>query len=117
MIASEKELISTIQMLATNVTMKWEIRFHQACCAADRYRTKVLRDAEPECAKYRTTNEEMVRSMVGELLEVVCPEENRLNDICLKLPKLTVKEWGSGSLSSAALDLIISLSDSDPKDN
>lgn len=116
MIASEKELISSIQMLAVSTNMKWEDRLHQACCAASYYRTKNLKDIEPDCSKYKPVFEDMLNSMVGELLETACPEQNRLHDICSKLPKLVItKEWKAVSLTSAALDLILSLSEKDQK--
>lgn len=116
MIASEKKLISTIQMLAVNTTMKWEDRFYQACCSASHYKTKVIKDTEPECAKYKVATEDMLNSMVGELLESACPEQTRLNEICSKLPKLTlVEEWKAVSLTGAALDLIVALADN-PKE-
>lgn len=112
MVAGEKELISSIQMLASNKTMKWEDRFHNACCAASSYKTKALKDIEPECSKYKDAQEDMLNSMIGELLESACPESARLNQVCAKLGKLTLlKEWKSGSLSSAALELIVSLAD------
>ena len=112
MIASERELISTIQLLTTDPAFKWEERFHQACCAASTYRVKVLRDVEPECSKYKTTIEDMLNSMVGDLLETACPEQNRLNEICAKLPKVTLaKDWKAVSLTGAALELIVKLAD------
>lgn len=115
MVANEKELISTIQMLTKNTTMKWEDRFHQACCSALAYKTKVLVDIEPECTKFKGPIEDMMDSMVGELLDSACPDQPRLNVICAKLPKITLnKEWKAVSLSGAALDLIVTLSD-DPK--
>lgn len=112
MVASEKDLILTIQMLTTNTSMKWEERFHQACCSASNYKLKVLKDTEPECVKFKNTYDDMLNSMVGELLESACPEQSRLNDICSKLQKLTItKEWRAVSLTGAALDLIVALAD------
>lgn len=112
MIESERLLISTIQGLATNSAMKWDSRLHQACCAASAYRTKALKDIEPECSKYKNVTEDMLDSMVGELLESACPEQPKLSEICSKLPKLTqAKDWKAVSLSGAALDLIVALSD------
>jgi len=112
MVAFERELISTIQTLAANSAMKWDERFHQACCAASNYKVKVLKGSEPECGKFKVTTEEMLDSMVGELLESACPEQNRLKDICSKLSKLTLdKEWKAVSLTGAALDLIVALAD------
>lgn len=117
MIASERDLISTMQMLAVNKTMKWEDRFHNACCAASRYKEKVIKDLEPECSKYKDIQDDMLNSMVGELLESACPESTRLNEICPKLTKPTLaKDWKAASLTGAALDLIIALADN-PKNN
>lgn len=116
MVKDERELISSIQMLSLkNTTMKWEERFHQACCAASVYKSKVLNDIKPECTKFETTTEDMLNSMIGELLETACPEQKRLDDICPKLNKLIlVKNWKAVSLTGAALDLIVALSD-EPK--
>lgn len=112
MIASEKDLISSIQFLAINDTMKWDERFHSACCVASAYKIKVLKDIEPECARFKEAQEDMVNSMVGELLESACPEAGKLSEICAKTPKLTLtKEWKTGSLTGAALDLIVALAD------
>lgn len=112
MIANERELISTIQMLATNSSMKWDDRFHQACCSANYYKTKVMKDIEPECSKYKLPIDEMLNSMIGDLLETACPEEVRLNAICAKLSKpILPKEWKAVSLTGAALDLIVALAD------
>lgn len=114
MVLDEREIISSIQYIALNVTMKWDERLHQACCAASVYRSKVLKDIEPECAKFKDTTEEMLNSMVGELLESACPEQNKLNELCPKLTKLNLaKDWKAVSLTGASLDLIISLTDSE----
>lgn len=116
MIDSEKELITTIKMLATNATLKWEERFHHACCAASRYKIKVLGDIEPECSKFKVTTEEMLDSMVGELLESACPESTRLKEICTRIGRIDfVREWRAISLTGAALDLIVVLADN-PRD-
>lgn len=112
MIASERELISAIQMLATNTSMKWDERFHSACCAASGYKVKAIKELEPECGKFKETQENMLNSMIGELLETACPEQSRLNDICGKLAKLNLpKTWKAVSLTGAALDLIVALAD------
>lgn len=112
MIASEKELITSIQKVTLDANMKWEERFHHACCAASNYKIKALKEVEPECSKYKIVMEDMLNSMVGELLESACPEQNRLNEICAKLPKLILaKEWTAVSLTGAALDLIVVLAD------
>lgn len=111
MIADERELISTIQLLASSTEMKFEERLHQACCAANAYRIKVMADVAPECLKFMNAYEDMLQSMVGELLESACPDSDRLKEICPKLPKLVLaKDWKPTSLTSAALNLIISLS-------
>jgi hypothetical protein len=112
MIASERELISAIQMLATNTSMKWDDRFHGACCTAANYKTKVIKDMEPECSKLKDSQDDMLNSMIGELLETACPEQKRLKDICAKLAKLNLpKQWQAVSLTGAALDLIVALAD------
>lgn len=112
MVDSEKELITTIRYLASNATLKWEERFHQACCAASTYKLKVLTDIEPECSKFKVTTDEMLDSMVGELLESACPETNRLKEICNKMGKLNfTRDWKQVSLTGAALDLIVVLAD------
>lgn len=112
MFENEKELVGGLQMLAANTTMKWDDRLHKACCVASAHKTKVLNDIEPECAKFKPAAEDMLNSMIGELLDSACPESNKLAEICPKLPKLEVsKEWKAVSLSGAALDLIVSLSD------
>lgn len=115
MVDSERVLISTIQYLSTARDMKFEIRLHQACCAASFYKSKALKDIEPECSRYKNVTEEFLDSMVGELLESACPEQPKLSEICSKLPKLTLaKDWKAVSLSGAAVDLIVALSD-EPK--
>lgn len=113
MIASEQKLIQTLQLLAVNTSMKWDDRFHQACCSADKYRDIVLVDMAPDCDRYKPATEDMLNSMVGELLETACPEKARLAAICPKLAKLTINSdgWKAASLTGAALDLIISLAD------
>lgn len=116
MVDGERVLISTIQSLALDKAMKWENRLHQACCAASFYKTKSLKDIEPECTKYKDITEDMLDSMVGELLESACPEAGRLAEICSKLPKLTLpKDWKAASLTGAALDLIVALADNPKK--
>lgn len=116
MIATERELISTIEHLVTNTSLKWEERFHSACCAASSYKVKLIKDLEPECGKYKEAQEDMMNSMVGELLETACPEANRLSELCQKLPKLTLaKEWKPVSLTGTSLDLIVVLSDNPKK--
>lgn len=118
MIEGEKQLISSIQHLALANGMKWETRLHQACCAASVYKTKTLKDIEPECAKYKSVTDDMLDSMVGELLEAGCPEQPRLTEVCNKLPKLTLaKEWKAASLTGAAIDLVVALSTDEPPKN
>lgn len=112
MVASERELISAIQMLAKNTSMKWEDRFHGACCSAANYKIKVIKDFEPECTKLKNSQDDMLNSMIGELLESACPEQERLKEICAKMAKLNLpKEWEAVSLTGAALDLIVALAD------
>lgn len=112
MVARERELISAIQMLAKNTSMKWDDRFHGACCSAANYKTKVTKDFEPECNQLKDSQDEMMNSMIGELLETACPEQKRLKEICGGLAKLNLpKEWEVVSLTGAALDLIVALSD------
>lgn len=92
--------------------MKWDDRFHQACCSAAAHKIQVIKDIEPQCSKYKVSVDDMLNSMIGELLEAACPESNRLAEICSKLPKLVItKEWTAASLTGAALDLIVALAD------
>jgi len=108
----EKELIGSIQSLASNKTMKWDEKFHGACCSAFVFRNKALKYIEPECGKFKDAQESMINSMVGDLLEAACPEPSKMDEICPKLPKLVLaKEWKPASLTGAALDLIIVLSE------
>lgn len=112
MVSSERELISAIQMLAKNTSMSWDDRFHGACCTAANYKTKVIKDFEPECSKLKDSQDEMMNSMIGELLETACPEQKRLKEICASQAKLNLpKNWEAVSLTGAALDLIVALSD------
>lgn len=112
MVASEKELISTLQLLTVETTMSWEERFHQSCCAASNYVTKVIKIIEPDCAKYKDTYEDMMSSSVGEVLDSACPEQARLNELCPKLKKLVLtKDWKPVSLGGATLEFIVALSD------
>lgn len=118
MIETEKELICNLQSLSQNETIKWDDRFHQACCAANKYKIQVLRHIEPQCAQFRATTEDMVNSMVGELLEAACPDDRRLIDICSKQPLFKVPEtWTGGSLTRAALDVITVLSETSSKND
>lgn len=116
MIKTEKELICNLQELAKNETLKWDDRFHQACCAANKYKIQVLHHIEPQCQQFKTTTEDMVNSMVGELLEAACPDERRLVDICARQPVFKVPEiWAGGSLTRAALDVITILAETSDK--
>lgn len=112
MVASEKELISSLQFLTAATSMSWDERFQQSCCAATNYVSKVIKAIEPDCAKYKSTYEDMMSSMVGEVLDSACPEQARLNEICPKLKKIVVtKEWRPVSLTGATLDFITALAD------
>lgn len=114
MIELERELIIMLQHLAASTNMEWNDRFHRACCAADEFQTRASKTIEPECIKYKSSHDEMLESMVGELLEVACPEKSRLNDICAKLTRINLpKTWRPVSLASVTLDLIISLGDTE----
>lgn len=113
MVFSEREFISTLQMLAVNTTIKWEERLHQACCGALDYGNRVVRDTEPDCVKYKGVYEDMMDSMIKDVLDSACPDQSRLNEICPKLTRLkTSKEWKPVSLARAALELVIALAES-----
>lgn len=113
MIAGEKELISTFQAIAANKTMKWNDRFNGACCVASKYKVQTIKNIEPECVKYQETNEDMMNSMIGDLLDAACPEQLKLAEICNKIPKITpIKEWIPTSMTKAGLDLIVALEES-----
>lgn len=118
MVGDEKELISNLQSLAVNSTMKWDDRFHRACCAASKYKNQVLIHLEPQCNQYKTITEDMLNSMVGELLEAACPDDRRLVEICAKQPVFKVPDsWQGGSLTRAALDVITILAETSDKDD
>lgn len=113
MVFSERELISTLQLLAVNTTIKWEERLHQACCAASDYANRVVRDIEPDCVKYKSVYGDMMDSMLRDVLESACPDQSRLNEMCPKLARLKLsKEWKPVSLVRAALEFVIALDDS-----
>lgn len=112
---AERGFIGRLQKL-TNMTMKWDQRFHQTCCLADAYRNQVMKEVGQGCAELVTPHEDLINSMIGEILEAVCPDANKLKDICPKLPKIDPPSvWTPKSLTGAALDLIEVLSRDEPK--
>lgn len=79
------------------------------------YRTQVIKEVGDGCPGLVTPHEELINSMIGEMLEAVCPDANKLKEICAKLPKVDLLEvWKPKSLTGAALDLIEVLSRDDP---
>lgn len=114
LLIAEKNFISKLQRL-TNMTMKWEQRFHSTCCVAESYRLQVIKEVGDGCPEFVTPHEDLINSMIGEMLEAVCPDANRLKEICSKLPKVDPLDvWKPKSLTGAALDLIEVLSRDDP---
>lgn len=114
MVDSESQLISNLQFLSENTTLKWDDRFYQACCAASKYRIRSLKALEPQCTQYRSPTEDMLNSMIGELIDSVCPEDKKLNDYCVKQPEFQVPQDAKlSSLTKASIDLIVILADSD----
>lgn len=113
MVDRESQLIVNLQTLANNQTIRWQDRFYQACCAATRYRTKAIEILEPQCKQFRIPTEDMLNSMVGELIDSICPDGKKLNEYCVKQPEFQVPPNSKpSSLTKAALDLIVMLSDS-----
>lgn len=112
MFDSEGQLISNLQALAQNTTIKWQDRFYQACCAASRYRVKALKALEPQCDQFKGSTEDMLNSMIGDLIDNVCPDEKKLAEYCAKIPEYqTPADAKLSSLTKAAIDLIVMLAD------
>lgn len=106
LVLAERNFTGILTMLA-NVSMKWEDKFHAACCSALAYRDSLLRDIGEVCPGDIGPQEEFQNSMVGELVDSICPDANRLNEICLKIPKITLPDRKiSTSLPAATLELV-----------
>lgn len=87
--------------------------------STDIHSQKAIIDIGPQCTQYTPIAEEMFDSVVGDLLESACPEAKRLKEICASLPKLVLPKgaWKPVSLTGAALDLIVVLSDTSTPDD
>ncbi|KAG9509021.1 hypothetical protein GZH46_02471, partial [Fragariocoptes setiger] len=136
---SERDIIQSIEAI-TKAKLAWKDRFNHACCAASNFKEtyryishksiidsfpfaylrekRSLKDIGPQCVAFRSTAEEMVDSIVGELLDTACPDQQRLRQVCPSLGKLepAAGTWKAVSLTRAALELVIVLSNTSGED-
>lgn len=74
----------------------------------------MIKTIESACPNDVAPQEELLNSMIGDLVDTGCPEASRLNEICPKLPKVKLPEkWKPASLTGAALELVDRLVEED----
>lgn len=111
---AEKSLVEKLDAISAPDGLTFEQRLQLTCCTIYEYRKRFLNDLAPQCNKHRAEIDEEIKSLIGEIVPLMCSKYQDNSKACSSLPKLTYpSETRAKSIPRTILAIVLLLNDKD----